>query len=495
LSETVRLICALAVLGAALASAVWRPHLAPEALVGGAGALLLLAIGAISLRRAEQAVRAIGPTVGFLAALLVIAEGCRREGLFEAIGARLAVAASGPPRRLLALVFAVATAVTIALGLDATVVLLTPVVLTASARPPSSSERRGDRRRRTGELAGEGERAGTGERTGEGERAGTGERTRTGEPASAGRPLAPLYACAHMANAGSLLLPVSNLTNLLAFRASGLSFAHFAGLMALPSLAAVVVEWLAFERFFAAELGAGAAWREPPPGTVQAPARAPERAPARALDRTPARAPTPTSPKPSVLPRYPLAVVALTLIGFALSSLVALDPVWVAVAGAVAITAPALASQRRTSVGRLASAIEPGFLVFVLALAVIVRAAAHDGLGSAVRAVLPDGQGLPAMLAIAGVSAVLANVLNNLPATLLLLGVLSGPAQLLAMLVGVNVGPNLAPPGSLATLLWHRVLSAAGVRTQATEFLRLGLLCVPPALALCTLLLWAALRV
>ena len=41
-----------------------------------------------------------------------------------------------------------------------------------------------------------------------------------------------VYACDHLANSASLLLPVSNLTNLLAFRASGLTFAHFALLMA-----------------------------------------------------------------------------------------------------------------------------------------------------------------------------------------------------------------------------------------------------------------------
>jgi arsenical pump membrane protein len=43
-----------------------------------------------------------------------------------------------------------------------------------------------------------------------------------------------VYACTHLANSGSLLLPVSNLTNLLAFTASGLSFGAFTLLMALP---------------------------------------------------------------------------------------------------------------------------------------------------------------------------------------------------------------------------------------------------------------------
>ena len=67
-----------------------------------------------------------------------------------------------------------------------------------------------------------------------------------------------LYACTHLSNSGSLLLPVSNLTNLLAFSASGLAFGRFAGLMALPWLAVIGTEYAVFRRFFASDLDAGA---------------------------------------------------------------------------------------------------------------------------------------------------------------------------------------------------------------------------------------------
>ena len=58
------------------------------------------------------------------------------------------------------------------------------------------------------------------------------------------------------------------------------------------------------------------------------------------------------------------------------------------------------------------------------------------------------------------VGAVLANLVNNLPATLILIPVTAalGAGPVLATLVGVNVGPNLTQVGSLATLLWRRVL-------------------------------------
>ncbi len=62
------------------------------------------------------------------------------------------------------------------------------------------------------------------------------------------------YATAHLANSASLLFPVSNLTNLLAFGAAGLSFVHFTAVMTLPWLAAVGVEFVLLRWLFAREL-------------------------------------------------------------------------------------------------------------------------------------------------------------------------------------------------------------------------------------------------
>jgi arsenical pump membrane protein len=93
-------------------------------------------------------------------------------------------------------------------------------------------------------------------------------------------------------------------------------------------------------------------------------------------------------------------------------------------------------------------------------------------------------------------AAVLANVINNIPATLVLLPVLSvGPVgRLLALLVGVNVGPNLTYTGSLATLLWRRVARAEEVEPSRRVFFRLAVLATPLALVVSTVALWLALR-
>ena len=67
------------------------------------------------------------------------------------------------------------------------------------------------------------------------------------------------------------------------------------------------------------------------------------------------------------------------------------------------------------------------------------------------------------------------------------------PGALLAMLLGVDIGPNLTYAGSLATLLWRRVPAGTGIRTTAREFTALGLLTVPLSLTLAVVALWLAL--
>ncbi|MFM9613197.1 MULTISPECIES: SLC13 family permease [Streptomyces] len=402
-------------LAVSLGWAVLRPSGKSEALVAVPAAVLVVALGAISAGDAWEEAERLGPVVGFLAAVLVLAHFCAVEGLFTACGAWLARRAAGRPRRLLTSVFALASVITAVLSLDATVVLLTPVVFATATRLKVRS-----------------------------------------------RP--HVYACAHLSNTASLLLPVSNLTNLLAFTASGLSFTRFAALMVVPWVVAIGAEYLVMRRFFAADL--------PDLDAVEEDGPAPE------------------------VPMFALVTVAATLAGFVVASAVGVEPAWVAFAGALVLAVRALVRGQAGPV-EVVRAAAPGFLAFVLALGIVVRGVVDNGLGDALGHVLPGGSGLLALLGFAAVAALLANLINNLPAVLALapLAAPVGPGAVLAVLLGVNIGPNLTYAGSLATLLWRRVVHGHEERVDVGEFTRLGLLTVPVALVGSVVALWGALQV
>src|SRR4051794_6587894 len=130
MSEAAALLALLATLGAAVA----RPRFAPDWAVAAAGAVAPVASGVLSPDDARAAARGLGPTLAFLPALPVPPDGGRGGGLVAALGAAIPSGARGRPRRLLAMVFAAAAGTTAVLSLDATVLLLTPVVFATAAR-------------------------------------------------------------------------------------------------------------------------------------------------------------------------------------------------------------------------------------------------------------------------------------------------------------------------------------------------------------------------
>lgn len=392
----------------------------PPAMVAVPAAVLIVAVGLTSWHDASHEIRFMAPTIGFLAAMLVVADVCARTGVFDWVGAVLATWSRGSPNRLLRIVFVVAAITTAVLSIDTTIVLLTPVAVTTARR--------------------------------------------------IGARVSPVgYASNHLSNSASTLFPVSNLTNLLAFGATGMSFLGFTGVMAAPWVAAIVVEYLIFRWFFAADLAIRARPTDTPAdGTTERP-------------RTPVLI---------------LGCLVVLLIAFVVAEPLGVPLVLVATIGAVIMVAPLLFRAPLPTLRSTIEAVNIPFLAFVAALGVIILPVREGPVGDAVGRMIPSGTGLWALLGVALLAAVAANLLNNLPATLLLVPLVANqPALILAVLLGVNIGPNLAFFGSLANLLWRDVMHRHAASTPSRRYVLLGLLTVPPTLIAAVVALWAGLAI
>ncbi|MGZ6826287.1 MAG: ArsB/NhaD family transporter, partial [Mycobacteriales bacterium] len=235
-----------------------------------------------------------------------------------------------------------------------------------------------------------------------------------------------------LANTASLLLPVSNLTNLLAVGRLGLTTPAYLGRTALPALAAIAVTTAVLALWQRTALSGR--YAVPDPLRPEDPRRFRGNAVACALL------------VPTILLGAPVA--------------------WAATASAVVA---ALASGRAHLRWRL---VPWRLVLLVLGLFLVVEAVGPLGLDT----VLRDGLGSP--LRTAFVAAGGANLVNNLPAYLAVERVVPH-GQLLSLLLGVNLGPLVLPWGSLATLLWAERCRARGVRVGWLRFGLAGAVLVP----------------
>ena len=269
-------------------------------------------------------------------------------------------------------------------------------------------------------------------------------------------PLPYLYVCAFIANAASFVLPISNPANLVVFGdrmpALGPWLAHFA----LPSALAIGATYVTLRLVFRHDL------RQP-------------------LKPSP---PLPPMTLPLRMAALGVAITAGTLlITSALGQRLGLPTL---IAGCV--SGALVLAVTRSSPIRLVKGVAWGVLPLVAGLFVLVEGMAASGvlqdLANLMRSLSAD-----AALWAGGVGAALSgNVINNLPAGLMA-GTLARMADLpsattAALLIGIDLGPNLSVSGSLATLLWLLAVRREGMHISALSFLRLGIVVMPPALIL-----------
>jgi arsenical pump membrane protein len=375
-----------------------RPHAARAHWDGVLCAVGLLGLALALVLDPHAAISAAGQTwtpFVLVTGLLLVGLTAEGDGLFRFAGSQMAARASSD------LAFGLGAAllivvVTATLNLDTSVVFVTPVLIAAASQRGSHQA-----------------------------------------------PL--LYGSLLLANAGSLFLPGSNLTNLIVLGQGATSATRFFGQLWPAALAASVVTALIV-----------GLWgrRQPEQGR-------------------------PTDPDhPSVRASWSAPAIGATLVVV----LVAPDPALLVLAIGLAISA-AHVHQGRLTPERARAVVAPCVLVglFGVATAMGTVGRAWSGPASALAHLGSVGTAVGAALS--------AVVLNNLPAAALLAA--RHPAHAPALLVGLNLGPNLFVTGSLAWFLWLRIARSAGAAPSIWQASRLGLVVVPLSMTAALLALWA----
>lgn len=265
-------------------------------------------------------------------------------------------------------------------------------------------------------------------------------------------PLPFALATVWLANTASLALPVSNLTNLLAAPAIGADPAAFLALSWAPTLVGVLIPVVILTLVHRRTLFGS--YRVPQPG----------------------------SPSDRLLFWGATGVLVVLLPLLTLT-----HDVWIP-ATVAAVLLLVLFAVRRPHVLRL-SLVPWQALGLAAALFVLVETAHANGILDFLTSVTPNGHGPGDLWQLAAIGALTANGVNNLPAYLILEPTANDPVALMALLIGVNLGPLITPWASLATLLWHHRIVALGVTISWPRFMLWGVVVAVPTVTIAALVL------
>jgi arsenical pump membrane protein len=285
--------------------------------------------------------------------------------------------------------------------------------------------------------------------------------------AAGATPLPYLFICAFIANAASFVLPISNPANLVVFAGRMPHLVAWLGQFGLPSVIAIAVTYLALRLMLRRALAA---------------------------ERIAATSSRPPLGHGGRLTMGGIGAVAVVLLCCSAFDVQLGLPTLVS---GVVTTAIVLALNRQ-SPWPVLKGISWGVLPLVAGLFVLVEALDHTGVIAALSGLMHAEvarSGAAAPWSAGLVVALASNLMNNLPVGLIVGSVVAAdqlPSQVTsAMLIGVDLGPNLSVTGSLATILWLVVLRREGLEVGTWHFLRLGAVVMPPALVLAILALRA----
>ncbi len=417
----VRAAVTLTIFAATLVLVLRRPRGWNEAWWALGGAALMMGLGLVRPGEAGQTLARGKEAVLMLLALLCLSAVVARSGFFEWAAIVSARRAGGDARALFRNTFILGALITMVLSLDTTAVMLTPVVIAGARRLQLAA-----------------------------------------------RPY--VLVCAIVSNCASLLLPVSNLTNLLFVSAFGLPFAAFVARMLLPQLVVLLLAYAILRRLYRADLRRSFAVGQLAPASSAI-----------------------SDPR---LFRASCLVLGAVSLGYFVGPPLGVPVYVVAFAGAGVL---AVYGAARTGLTwRWLADVPFGAAGLAGGLFIVIRAVENLGLARLLVPVVHRLSGRPlwvSLPATAGAAAAASNAVNNLPAVLAARSILeqahAPEPLLLAALIGADVGPNVTIVGSLATVLVLTVARARGEQVGARDLLRAGGLLTPLAVLAAALVLAA----
>ena len=272
-------------------------------------------------------------------------------------------------------------------------------------------------------------------------------------------PLPYLFGCAFIANAASFVLPISNPANLVVFRGHMPPLVHWLAAFALPSLLSIVSTYFVLRWCFRRELRA----------------RLP-------VDRE----------RTHLTGNGRLVLVGIVFVALVLMivSAVNIDLGLPTCICALVITG-GIAIRARTNPFKIVRRVSWSVIPLVAGLFILMEAIVSVGAMRYTAAALAGAEKLPAALGALVIGAVVGvgnNVINNLPLGLIAGSTLNAAhahgAIQNAVLIGIDLGPNLSVTGSLATILWLIAMRREGMHVGFGTFLKVGVIAMPVALGL-----------
>jgi len=392
---------------------MFRPKGINEGTAGLVGAVLTLLAGLVGFSDIKAVFMDTGGILIMLLAMMVISIIVDEAGFFEWIAVHSARLAKGSGQRLFLSTFLMGTAVTTVISNDATALIITPIVYSFVMKLGIN-------------------------------------------------PVPFLLVCTFIADTASLSLPVSNLTNLLAFEQLEMEFIPYCLALLLPTVVAVLANYIIFRLVF----------RKAIPAVVR----------------------SDVLPKPSDCIKHPAFFkfsawgLIFIVLGYVIGSSIGIPLEYIAIIGALALIA-AGCYYRQIEIRKVFPQVSWSVLVFVIGMFIIVRGIQNTGLPTLAAQWLlsrVDGSLFKGLLYTTFGTAIGSNLINNVPMDLVMISIVREfpisewlhPLGY-AVVMGAGLGPNLTVIGSLATMLWLGTVRRKGITITAVDYFKIGLLTTP----------------